>query len=159
VKKMVPFEDDLLAMPKALIDAARRLRGTLVSDRPPDGTFSMVEHVWHLADLETDAYEVRIRRLLEEEAPQLPTFDGEAVAARRNYRSLRLRDGLKAFEEARQRNLATLAALEGDDWERSGVQEGVGPITLRDIPRMMHDHDDAHRAEIEALLTEIADRR
>jgi hypothetical protein len=156
---MVPFEDDLRAMPKALIEAARRLRGSLISDRPPDGTFSMVEHVWHMADLENDAYAVRIRRVLEEERPELPTFDGEAVAAKRNYRSLRLRDGLKAFEEARARTLEALAAVEGEEWEREGVQEGVGPITLRDIPRMMHEHDEMHREEIEALITEIADRR
>ena len=156
---MVPFEDELRSMPGELIATARGLLGTLVSDRARDGSFSLIEHVWHLADLETDAYEVRIRRLLEEDGPELPNFDGEAVAAKRNYRSLRLRDGLKAFEEARQRNLATLAAVEGEDWERSGVQEGVGPITLRDIPRLMHEHDDAHRAEIEALLEQVADRR
>lgn len=156
---MVPFEDDLRQMPSFLVDAARSLRGTLVSDRPPDGTFSLVEHAWHLADLETDAYEVRIRRLLEEDGPELPTFDGEAVAAKRNYRSLRLRDGLKAFEEARARTLAALDAIEGPDWDRGGTQEGVGPVTLRDLPRMMHEHDESHRAEIEALLVALSGRR
>jgi hypothetical protein len=33
-----------------------------------------------------------------------------------------------------------------------GRQEGVGRITLRDVPRMMREHDDSHRAEIAALL-------
>jgi len=155
---MVPFADELREMPGMLIEAARSLRGTLVSDRAAAGGFAMIEHVWHLADPETDAYEVRIRRLLEEENPELPTFDGDAVAAKRKYRALRLRDGLKAFQDARARTLAALNGVEGADWERPGVLEGVGPITLRDLPRMMHEHDDAHRAEVAALLEELARR-
>ena len=119
----------------------------------------MVEHVWHLADLETDAYETRIRRILAEDEPELPNFDGEAVAAKRKYRALRLRDGLKKFAEARERNLAALRAVPDEAWQRTGILEGVGKVTLRDIPRMMHEHDVSHRAEIEALLDELATRR
>ena len=146
-------------MPAVVVEAARGLPGSVVADRPLAGGFAMIEHVWHLADLETDAYEVRIRRILEEDEPELPGFDGEAVAAKRKYRALRLRDGLKKFTEARERNLAALGALEGEVWQRTGVLEGVGKVTLRDIPRMMHEHDLSHRAEIEALLQELALRR
>jgi hypothetical protein len=159
VEGMVPFEEELQRMPALVVEAARGLRGTTVSDRPLAGGFAMIEHVWHLADLETDAYEVRIRRLLEEDEPELPGFDGEAVAAKRKYRALRLRDGLKKFTEARERNLAALRSLEGDAWQRAGIQEGVGKITLQDVPRMMHEHDLAHRQEIEALVQELASRR
>jgi hypothetical protein len=156
---MVPFEEELRRMPAMVVEAARGLPGSVVADRPVAGGFAMIEHVWHLADLETDAYEVRIRRMLEEDEPELPDFDGEAVAAKRKYRALRLKDGLEKFTEARARNLAALRSLEGDAWERAGVQEGVGTITLRDIPRMMHEHDLSHRREIEALLQELATRR
>ena len=156
---MVPFEDELRAMPGELIATARGLLGTLVSDRAADGSFSFIEHVWHLADLETMAYEERIRRLLEEDKPEILNFDGDGIAAQRNYRTLRLRDGLKAFGEARERNLDALAAIEGKTWDRGGTQEGIGRVTLRDIPRMMHEHDESHRAEIEALMTDLARRR
>jgi uncharacterized damage-inducible protein DinB len=156
---MVPFEEELRQMPAVLVEAARGLPGTAVADRPLAGGFAMIEHVWHLADLETDAYEARIRRILEEDEPELPTFDGEAVAAKRKYRALRLRDGIRKFTEARERNLAALRALDGDAWERAGLQEGVGKVTLRDIPRMMHEHDLSHRGEIAALLDELATRR
>jgi hypothetical protein len=159
VDLMVPFEEELRRMPAALIEAARGLPGSVVADRPLAGGFAMVEHVWHLADLETDAYETRIRRILAEDEPQLPSFDAEAVAAKRKYRALRLRDGLKKFAAARERNLAALRSVEGDAWQRAGIQEGVGKVTLRDIPRMMHEHDLSHRREIEALLQELAARR
>lgn len=156
---MVPFEEELLGMPAAVVEAARRLPGSVVSDRPLAGGFAMIEHVWHLADLEADAYEVRIRRMLEEDEPALPNFDGDAVAAKRKYRALRLKDGIKKLSEARERNLATLRALPEDAWQRTGVLEGVGKVTLHDVPRMMHEHDLSHRAEIEALLEELAARR
>ena len=156
---MVPFEDDLRQMPERVVEAARRLPGSVVADRPLTGGFAMIEHVWHLADLETDAYEVRIRRILAEDEPELPTFDGDAVAAKRKYRALRLRDGIRKFTEARERNLAALRALEGEAWDRAGVQESVGKVTLRDIPRLMHEHDLSHREEIEALLQELTPRR
>jgi hypothetical protein len=156
---MVPFEDELRRMPAEVVEAARGLPGTAVADRPAAGGFAMVEHVWHLADLETDAYELRIRRILEEDEPELPNFDGEAVAAQRKYRALRLRDGIKRFTAARERNLAALRSVDGAAWDRAGIQEGVGRVTLRDIPRMMHEHDVAHRQEIAALLEELAARR
>jgi hypothetical protein len=35
-------------------------------------------------------------------------------------------------------------------WARPGTQEGVGEMTLCDLPAMMAEHDDAHREEIEA---------
>jgi uncharacterized damage-inducible protein DinB len=155
---MAPFEEELRRMPEVVTRAARGLPGTVVADRPVAGGFAMIEHVWHLADLETDAYEVRIRRMLEEDSPALPSFDGDAVAAKRRYRALRLRDGLKKFTDARNRNLAALHALDDDAWQRTGVLEGVGEITLRDIPRLMHEHDLSHRGEIEALLDELAAR-
>ena len=120
---MVPFEDELRRMPAVVVEAARGLPGSLVADRPLAGGFAMVEHVWHLADLETDAYEVRIRRILEEDEPALAGFDGEAVAAQRKYRALRLRDGIKKFTAARERTLAALAL-----WTAT---RGSGPASRR----------------------------
>jgi hypothetical protein len=153
---MVPFEEELRRMPAMVVEAARGLPGSVVADRPLAGGFAMIEHVWHLADLETEAYEARIRLILETDEPELPSFDGDAVAAKRKYRALRLRDGIKKFTEARERNLAALRGIEGEAWQRTGILEGVGKVTLRDIPRMMHEHDLSHRGEIEVLLEELA---
>ena len=40
-----------------------------------------------------------------------------------------------------------------DEWDCGGVQEAVGPVTLRDIPSMMVEHDASHREEIQALIS------
>ena len=116
----------------------------------PDSAFSPVEQVWHLADLEREGFGRRIERLLSEPEPQLPDFDGAAVAAARQYRSLSLAAGLAAFRDARQHNLARLRGVSAEDWGRSGQQDGVGRVSLCDLPSFMSQHDAAHRAEIEA---------
>jgi hypothetical protein len=115
-----------------------------------DGSFSPVEQVWHLADLEREGFGERIRRLLAEPEPQLPDFDGARIAADRNYRSRSLEEGLLAFEAAREKNIAVLRAVDAHAWVRSGTQDGVGRISLCDIPSFMAQHDAAHRIEIDA---------
>jgi hypothetical protein len=111
---------------------------------------SPVEQVWHLADLEREGFGVRIQRLLAEEGAELPEFDGTAVAERRNYREKSLHEGLRAFARARQDNIDVLARVTPQEWTRRGVQQGVGPVALGDIPTLMAEHDASHRKEINA---------
>ena len=144
--------DSLEAMPRELQSAARRMTPEAAAAAPADGGFSLLEQAWHLADLEREGYGARIRRLLAEEDPMLPDFDGARIAAERNYRALSLAEGLAAFLAARTANVALLRSLPHTAWGRAGRQEGVGPIVLGDVPRLMRDHDDSHRAEIAALL-------
>ena len=54
------------------------------------------------------------------------------------------------FREARAVNLGLLRSLEAAQWSRAGTQEGVGRVALCDMPHVMAEHDDAHRAEIDA---------
>ena len=115
----------------------------------PVGSFSPVEQVWHLADLEREGFGVRIQRLRTETNPHLPDFDGAKLAQERNYRALSLAEGLLAFEAAREANLRTLETLSPEAWSRSGTQEGVGSVSLCDMPTFLHQHDQAHVAEIE----------
>ena len=117
---------------------------------------SPVEHVWHLADLEREGYGVRIERLLNEEDALLPDFDGVEVAKRRNYRGKSLREGMSAFARARQDNIEALARVTPSQWRRRGLQQGVGTISLGDIPAMMAEHDAAHRDEINAWSARAA---
>jgi DinB superfamily len=116
----------------------------------PDESLSPVEQCWHLAELEREGFGARIRRLLDEEDPFLPDFDGARLARERDYRSRSLDAGLAAFRAARQENLALLRAIAPQQWFRAGNQEGVGAVALCDLPSMMAEHDASHRVEIEA---------
>ncbi len=143
---------ELETMPELLQETFTALSSAEVVTPGPEDSFSPVEHCWHLADLEREGYAVRIRRLLAEDNPALPDFDGARVASERGYRALPLTAGIEAFREARRANVRALRALSGADWLRRGTQEGVGDVTLCDVPTMMADHDAGHRREIEAWL-------
>ena len=149
------FLATLASMPEFLKGAFSGLNPEQSRTRGPDDIPSPVEQVWHLADLEREGFKERIRRLHTEAEPQLPDFDGAKVAADRNYRSLSLEDGLSTFTAARWDNIAALRAIDGQSWFRSGTQEGVGRVSLCDIPSFMSQHDSAHRIEIEAWKTSV----
>jgi hypothetical protein len=139
---------ELEAMPDFLAEVFSRLTPEEARAPGPGGGFSPVEHCWHLADLEREGYARRIERLRVEDEPQLPDFDGAAVAREREYRVRSLAEGIRAFREARRRNLETLRGLTAPEWLRAGSQEGVGRVALCDLPSLMAEHDASHRAEI-----------
>jgi DinB superfamily len=145
----------LESTPALLERAAGDLPAAQVQRRPAGGGFSLVENVWHLADLEREGYGVRIRRLLSEEEPSLANFDGDRIARERRYQDRDLAEGLAAFAAARRRNLEKLRGVRPADWNRAGVQESVGRICLADLPRKMAEHDRSHTQDIRLLLSEI----
>ncbi len=147
---------DLAAMPRYLGELFAGLPEQQATQPGPADLFSPVEQVWHLADLEREGFGVRIDRLLDEHEPQLPDFDGTAVALARNYRSLSLAEGLRAFENARRENLAKLQRVPDHAWQRSGTQEGVGRVSLCDMPGFLLQHDAAHRDEIRRWFDGVA---
>ena len=145
--------EQLSGMPAFLDEAFGGMSAADARAEGADG-FSPVEQCWHLADLEGQGYGVRIRRLLTEENPLLPDFDGARVAEERQYRSLPLGQGLQAFRDARMANVRALRSVPESDWERPGRQDGVGALALCDLPAMMAEHDAGHRAEIQAWIRE-----
>ncbi len=147
--------DRLASMPAFLADRFGTLTEQEAKVRGGD-LASPVEQVWHLADLEREGFGVRIERLLNEDDAELPDFDGAAIAQRRNYRRKSLLDGMRAFARARQDNIDALQRVTPADWSRRGDQEGVGPVTLGDIPIMMAEHDASHRKEIYAWSASVA---
>ena len=149
------FETLLLTLestPALVARAAASLSPAEARVRPAAGRFSFIENVWHLAEPEREGYGTRIERILGEENPALANFDGERVARERGYQDRDVERGLALFASARQENLGTLRALSAADWKRSGAQEGVGCVTLADLPRMMAEHDRSHEIEISDLL-------
>ena len=141
--------ESLAAMETFLRKAFESLTSEEAQTLGPTGSFSPVEQVWHLADLEREGFGLRIRRLQAETNPHLSDFDGTKVARERDYRSLSLAAGLRTFEAAREANIETLKALSPEAWVRGGTQDGVGTVSLCDMPTFMHQHDQAHIAEIQ----------
>jgi hypothetical protein len=147
--------DTLRAFPQQIRDLIARAPQDRLAIRAKDGTFAMVEQVWHLADLEVEGYGARIVKMLSEDDPELPDFRGDVVAEERNYRGLDVREGLDKFAAARAANLALIARLTDEQRQRTGRQEGVGRVTVARVVEMMGEHDAGHAAELHALLLEL----
>src|ERR1700674_2224506 len=146
----------LESTPLLMARAARGISPTAARRRPASGGVSFVENVWHLADLEREAFAVRIRRILSEEKPTLSNFDGERIARERAYEIKEVAPGLEAFAHARRSNVEALRAVAPSDWRRGAVQDEVGLVRLEDLPRRMAEHDRAHTAEVAVLLEELS---
>jgi hypothetical protein len=146
----------------SLSTTPRRLSALFVALEPelhlvrPDGHgFAFSEHLWHLADLETEAFQVRLRRMLEEDRPFLPDFDGAAAARVRDYLALDPAEGLRRFSAARARTLEAFSRLRQAEWGRLGEQQGMGVMSLAELPGRILAHDHDHLCQLRGLLSAL----
>ena len=119
--------------------------------KPTVEEWSVVEHVCHLKDIEQEGYTVRIRKLLHETQPYLEDIDGAQLALTRSYNTQDFETALRAFTDARQRNVESIRDLPLEQLNRSGMFETVGPVTLGKLLLMMREHDQGHVEDIRSL--------
>jgi hypothetical protein len=144
-QKLVEF---LGEMPEALQYLTKDLSSEELKKKPSEKEFSVLEHVWHLSDIESEGYSVRIEKLLTEDQPVLRDIDGGKLALERGYNNLNLAAGLEAFTHARRGNIRRIKALSLEQLDRRGIFEHAGPVTLERVILMMREHDEAHRREL-----------
>lgn len=136
----------------AVLDAAMEGAGAQAwRVAPAGGGFSLGEHACHLRDLEREGFLVRVRRLLSEPSPRLAPFDGDAVAAARDYPSQDARIAAQEFAAARRELTGMLAPLTEEQMERPAFF-GERPVTFGEVVSMMVAHDAEHRVDIARLV-------
>ncbi|MGH9908995.1 MAG: DinB family protein, partial [Pyrinomonadaceae bacterium] len=113
--------------------------------------FSALENICHLRDIETEGYEVRIVRMLEESNPSLRDIDGSRLAIERDYNNQDPQSALQDFADARHRNIQRLKNLSLEQLELEGTLEGVGRVTLGRLIEMMSEHDEGHLLELNII--------
>ena len=123
--------------------------------RPRAGGFCLLEHAWHLADLETEGYGVRIARLLTEPRPHFDDFRGDLIAEQRRYIEQAIEPAIARFVSQREANVARLRNVTPEQWQLLATQEGAGEVTLARVAEMMSEHDRSHAREIADLLREM----
>lgn len=132
-------------------EAVRRLLGglneTAARQQTAEGGFSLVQHLWHLADLEQEAWVPRWQRVLSEARPHLAGFDGDRIAAERDYQALPWRGAGRRFIAERRRSLALLARCSPTQLDQplrfAGQRSDVGELLTR-----MVAHDLEHRQQM-----------
>jgi hypothetical protein len=138
----------LADMPKQVRALAEAFRGD-VRRRPEPDAFSVLENVCHLRDIERLGYTERITRMLGESDPELADVDGARVAREADYNATEeLAPALDALASLRAANVAALSRMTAEEWERTGLLEGAGRITIRELTRRMEEHDRGHVEEL-----------
>ena len=153
---------DVVSFLEATPESIRQLTSSLASQelrwKPAGDEFSVVEQVCHLRDLEREGYAARIKKLLTENQPSLPDFDGGRLAKERDYNAQDFESAWQAFALARAENVRVMKSLSPDELNRSGVLDGVGAITLEKLLLLMREHDQSHLKELSDLRERMPDR-
>lgn len=142
--------------PRHIRQLAAEMTGQDLRWKPSPDEFSVVEQVCHLRDLEREGYGARIKKMLAENGPQLPDFDGSRIAKERDYNHQDFESACREFALAREENVRVMKTLSPEQLNRSGVLEGVGTITLERLFQLMREHDQSHRQELNDLRERIA---
>jgi uncharacterized damage-inducible protein DinB len=138
--------------PARLRNALKGVSKKLLLWTPGPGKWSILEIVAHMRDMERDAYLGRYRRILTEENPALPDLDGDVIALRSGYRSMKLPEIVRDWTKLRKECLKLLKSVKGARWERVGTHETAGPLSMEDfLRRQAMGNDEAHLAQIEGI--------
>jgi hypothetical protein len=141
----------LRAGPIVLRQLVRELPDEAVRRRPADGVWAIVEVVAHLADTEERALG-RTRRMLDEDEPELPPYDPDALALERNYIGMSLPDELDRFEALRDEQASLLEGLTDGAWQRTGAHGEHGRITVQQLAAHTAGEDADHFAQIARMI-------
>jgi uncharacterized damage-inducible protein DinB len=144
VAAAVRYLADSAASVRMLLDAMAADQG---HERPAGGGFSLAEHLWHLADLETLGWVQRFARLRDQERPVLPGIDGDRLAIERRYQGRPWRAAARRFIAERRRTLALLS-LADDTLLQRPVVFGGRPSDGAELLAAMLAHDHQHRLEM-----------
>ena len=99
---------------------------------------------------------MRIRRLLQEDSPDLVSIDGSALAIERRYAEEDVADALAAFREARKVTIEMIRTLDEAQLVRSGTFAEYGALTLRGLLHYLRSHDQQHLACLHWLIGKMA---
>jgi hypothetical protein len=121
----------------------------------PSEPLTAIEQVCHVRDIEVDGYHVRYQRTLTESNPSLASVDTEALAKLRSYGTSSADEALAAFRGARTRTVALISSLTPEQFNRTAVFEGYGPLSLRSLVHYLCSHDQQHLAGLQWLLGKI----
>lgn len=135
--------EEVAAFPEAL---ARLLAGV-----PPDalcrpasdGGWGVVEILCHLRDWEAVFVE-RVRRVLDEDQPELPAYDDALWEIERDYRDQDPSEVLAEFDALRGQLVDMLAGLDDAGWQRIGNHAINGPVDVAWLVSHLQEHCREH---------------
>lgn len=118
----------------------------------PEG-WSIIEVVCHLRDFDIIFYN-RAKMMIEQDHPQLPGYDHEAMAIEKDYQSEELAYAFYDLKESRKAFVEFFKSLTDEQWERTGVHPERESFTMTDAVQQVGLHDLDHLEQITRILEE-----
>jgi len=121
----------------------------LTLQRGQEGTWTITEHLSHLASVQPMLID-RIRRILTEDEPEfIPFFPGEGHAPADPARGLSMSETLGFFRARREEQVEILKDLPKEAWQRMARHPEYEAYGLTILARhmLMHDHWHMYRME------------
>jgi hypothetical protein len=120
--------------------------------RPNPEGWSVKDVVAHMHDVESIAFTVRIRRMVEEHNPAIASIDPSARLEDGGYAARALDELLAELAVRRAENLTWLQSLDPAALARTGLHDTAGTITPAAIVHQWAFHDLAHTRQIMEML-------
>lgn len=137
---------ELSAIPDQLEQLATRVAHGAPAPTVADA-WTPSEIAGHLCDA-ARYWGARMRRVVHEDEPTLETFDENMLVRLGAHQYWPLDDLLREFRLLSEANVAFLRGLASEQWERAGVHETRGRLTLREIVAIEADHEQGHARQL-----------
>jgi hypothetical protein len=148
-------EDPIAMQREAPRTLARLIDGAadeMLSRRPGPGKWSIRAILAHLAEDELVS-SWRYRQMIEHNGATLAGFDQDKWASLGDYESWTPQEALEMFRLLREANVRMLVRLAPEEWQRYGMHEERGRITVEELARHMAGHDINHINQVRRILS------
>ena len=115
--------------------------------------WTALEVLCHVADFDNFFYG-RAVMMLEQDNPQLPAYDHDALAIERAYNQQDKDAVMARLLQSRARFVDFFRDLTDDQWSRAGIHPERGHFTLLDSLIQVGTHDVTHLEQITRILAE-----
>lgn len=143
--------DDIENTPRIIQELLVDMNENDLRARPPDGSWSILEHMCHLRDIEQEGYRVRIDQMINQTHPFLRDMDGDRLADERGYNDQDFGSALETFISNREINVRAIRDLSPAQLSRQAMFENVGPLNFLELLIKMREHDRGHVRELTEL--------
>ena len=126
--------------------------------KPPDGAWSILEVVCHLADEEVSDFRQRVALTLSDPNRPWPPIDPDGWAVERRYNEGKLGEVVSRFVSLRVESVEWLRSLDRPDWTRTHQHPKFGPFRAGDLLASWVAHDYLHLRQIAKRMYEMAAR-
>jgi len=116
------------------------------------GEWSLTEVICHLRDVETEVFEPRFEKIINEDNPFIVGIDSDPWAEQRQYIRQDGPQALSVFISKRKELISLLSALPPEDWQRPARHAIFGPTHLQELASFVSEHDRLHIQQIIRLI-------